>query len=370
MKKSHVLKSFGFILFSFFFFSLSSCNNEKDQDSIATATPYTIKVPPGFPTNYTIPEDNPMTLEGVALGRFLYFDERLSGRADQGLGMSCGSCHLQEYSFENGTGFGIGTTGIKTHHVMLPHINLLWNPGTYGWNGGTKKIEDDVLSVITLESELNSTWPEAVAAIQKISIYPPMFEKAFGTPEVTPLRIAKAIAQFMRTQISADSKFDKMLRGDLNFTTSERNGMVLFSTENGGDCFHCHGGPGNPLFTTNLFYNNAKDTQFDTLNDRYSVTHQTKDIGAYKATTLRNIELTGPYMHDGRYKTLDDVINFYSEGLVYSQYVHPLMHKAFPPFGTGAQFNPQQKADLKAFLLTLTDTAFIHNPALSDPFKK
>ena len=367
MNTSYLIKSLGFIFLLYFSISLSSCNDKENDSTESKATPYTLKIPKGFPTNFSIPANNPMTVEGVKLGRYLYYDERLSGRADQGLGMSCGSCHKQEFAFENGTGFGIGTTGIQTHHVMLPHVNLLWNPGTLGWAGGSKTLEDVVLAVIPLESELNSTWPEAVAAIKKIPMYPPMFEKAFGSSDVTPERISKAIAQFIRTQISADSKFDKMLRGELNFNTSERNGLVLFTTENGGDCFHCHGGAGNPLMTTFLSYNNGKDTLFDTLNDRYSITHNPIDIGAYKASTLRNIELNGPYMHDGRFKTLEEVINFYSQGLVYSKYVHPLMKQVN---NGGVQLNPLEKADLKAFLLTLTDSAFIHNPALSDPFKK
>jgi cytochrome c peroxidase len=353
------------ILTSIFLF-IFACKPEKDEFS---TTPYQLKIPKGFPTSYSIPKDNPMTVEGVALGRYLYYDERLSGKAAQGKGMSCGTCHIQSHAFENGTGFGVGTTGVKTHHVMLPHINLLWNPGTFGWNGGGKTLEEIVMIVIPLESEINSTWPEAVAAIKNTPMYPPLFEKAFGTPEVTADRISKAIAQFIRTQISGNSKFDRMLQGTATFSDAERRGLVLFTTENGGDCFHCHGGSGNLLMTTHGFYNNAKDLIFDTLNDRYSITHKTSDIGAYKATTLRNIEYTGPYMHDGRFKTLDEVINFYSEGLKYSSYVHPLMHKAFPPYGTGVQLNQMQKADLKAFLLTLSDSSFINSKELSNPFK-
>jgi cytochrome c peroxidase len=120
--------------------------------------------------------------------------------------------------------------------------------------------------------------------------------------------------------------------------------------------------------TTHLFYNNATDSVFDDPRDRYAVTGNPTDKGAYKATTLRNIELTGPYMHDGRFETLEEVINFYSRGLVYSDYAHPLMHKLAPPYGQGAELNPQQKADLLAFLKTLTDQEFLINPDFSNPF--
>lgn len=345
----------------------SSCKKPTPDPEIPPATLYTIDVPKGFPTNFVIPADNPMTVEGIKLGRYLYYDGRMSGKADEGKPQSCSSCHHQENSFENGTGHGRGNEGLFTTNVMLPHVNLLWNPGTYGWNGSVPSIEDDIYGVVVDPTEFASTPEKVVAAISKVPMYPPMFEAAFGTKEITMDRIAKAIAQFVRTQISHDSRFDKMLKGEVQFTTSERNGLVLFTTEEGADCFHCHGAPGNPLMTTNLFYNNAKDSVFES-NDRYSFTGVTADIGAYKATTLRNIELTGPYMHDGRFATLDDVIDFYSEGLVYSQYAHPLMHKLVPPYGNGAMLNPQQKADLKAFLLTLTDTTFTHNPDLANPF--
>lgn len=357
-----------FLVFISISFVLLGCNKEDDDVVVVKPTPYIFPIPSGFPNNPHIPADNPMTVEGIKLGRYLYYDERMSGKADQGMGMSCSSCHIQQFAFENGIGKGTGITGLQTQNVMLPHINLAWNPGTYAWNGSVSSIEEDVLLAITDPTEFASTWPEVVSAISAVPMYPPMFEDAFGTKEVTSERIAKAIAQFMRTQISKDSKFDRVLRGEDNFTTSERNGLVLFTTESGADCFHCHGAPGNPLMTTNLFYNNAKDSVFAKTSDRYSVTGNNRDIGAYKATTLRNIELTGPYMHDGRFTTLDEVIIFYSEGLVYSEYVHQLMHKVFPPYGHGAMLNPQEKVDLKAFLLTLTDTVFINNPDLASPF--
>ena len=149
-----------------------------------------------------------------------------------------------------------------------------------------------------------------------------------------------------------------------NYPTEELNGFVLFTTEEGADCFHCHGSGGNPLFTTHLFYNNGKDTIFDDPLDRYSVTGDPMNKGAYKAPTLRNIEFRSPFMHDGRFNTLDEVINFYSHQLVWSPYIDPLMHH----ISTGGnQLTPIEKNQLKAFLLTLSDTAFIHNPDFGSP---
>jgi cytochrome c peroxidase len=137
-------------------------------------------------------------------------------------------------------------------------------------------------------------------------------------------------------------------------------------TELGADCFHCHGGEGNPLFTTNLFYNNGKDSVFGDPLDRRSVTVNPADIGSYKAPTLRNIAYTAPYMHDGRYKTLDEVIDFYSSGLVWSPTISPLMHHVNDH---GVQLTPVEKAELKAFLYALSDTSFIMNPNFTKPDK-
>lgn len=343
-------------------------NKEPDLNPAYKPTPYDIQIPHGFPTVLNIPEDNPMTVEGIELGRYLFYDTRIAGRADEGKFMACASCHLQQNSFIIGMPrpYPFGIDSIPTHHAMLPLINLVWNPGTYGWNGSISSIEEDVLAVITDPSEFNSTYEAVEEAISKIPGYPELFEKAFGSKDITVDRIAKAIAQFVRTLISADSKFDKYLRGEIQLSASELNGFVLFTTEEGADCFHCHGGAGNPLFTTNLFYNNGKDTVFTDPSDRYSITGDPMDKGAYKATTLRNIEFTAPYMHDGRFNTLDEVIQFYSHGLLWSPQIDPLMHHIA---NGGIQLTPTEKENLKAFLHTLSDTSFINNPALGKPEK-
>jgi cytochrome c peroxidase len=217
---------------------------------------------------------------------------------------------------------------------------------------------------ITGPDEMNSTAEKTVAAIAGIPTYPPMFKKAFGTEEVTMDRIKKAIAQFIRTLISGNSKFDKFMRGEVQLTNSELRGYILFTTEEGADCFHCHGSEGTPLFTTNLFYNNALDSIFDDPHDRYGYTGNPSDIGAYRAPTLRNVVVTAPYMRDGRFETLDEVLRFYNEGLIYSPYVHPLMHKINQG---GALLTPPQLEDLKAFLNTLTDEEFLTNPQFANP---
>jgi cytochrome c peroxidase len=255
----------------------------------------------------------------------------------------------------------------------MPLFNLVYQQNGYFWNGlihpnnpneRKRRLEDVVWMGVYAPHEMYSDSNSAKAAIAAIPGYPPLFKKAFGTEEVTFERMAKAISQFLRSIVSCNSKFDKYLLGQTSLTQPELNGYVLFVTESGGDCFHCHGGDGNPLFSTYLFYNNAKHTVFTDIRDRYAVTGDPMDIGAYKAPTLRNIELTGPYMHDGRYTTLDAVINFYSDSVVWSPSVSPLMHKVTQG---GAHLTPQQKADLKAFLLTLTDHDLITNPDYGPP---
>jgi cytochrome c peroxidase len=211
---------------------------------------------------------------------------------------------------------------------------------------------------------MNSDTFQVVSAIRAIPGYAPLFEKAFGSPEVSVDRISKAIAQFVRTLVSADSRFDRYLRGEEQLTPDELSGYVLFVTEEGADCFHCHGGSGNPLFTTHLFYNNGKDSVFIDPFDRYSVTGDPFARGAYKAPTLRNIALTAPYMHDGRFSTLDEVIDFYSSGLINTPYTDPLMHHVATG---GNRLTEAEKAQLKAFLHSLTDEDFIKNPAFARP---
>lgn len=364
------MKAFKVLMIGFLFITgFSSCKKEPvpdDEDpSSYTPTPYTIDIPKYFPTLLYIPADNPMTEEGIALGRYLFYDGRLAGRSHPDSLMSCASCHLQQHGFHNNKGYAYGIDGVtRTHHTMMPLINMVWNPNTLLWSGRVGQIEDFTWMGIMAPHEMGSDTNRAKALIQSIPEYPPMFEKAFGSKVVTVKNMGRAIAQFVRTLISANSTFDKYLRGEANLSNEEFLGYVLFTTEEGADCFHCHGGDGNPLFTTNLFYNNAKDSVFDDPRDRYSITGVPSDIGAYKAPTLRNVELRAPYMHDGRFSTLEEVVDFYNEGLVYSPYAHPLMHKL--PEG-GAHLNPTQKQNLIAFLKCLTDTSFVNNPDFGPP---
>ncbi len=365
--------TFSYLLPFFFFLLLfSSCEDPTDTDF--KTTPYDFNLPPYFPTRLNIPEDNPTTVEGVSLGEKLFYDDLLCGYTgdDPSKKMSCGTCHIRENSYEVGMnnprfpdGKTYGLSGTPTPHNMLPLVNLVFNHEGYFWSGlihpsnpnvEQRTLEDIVLMGIIAPHEMNSTPEAAVAALKTNAEYPELFRRAFGTPDITIERIQKAIAQYIRTLISGNSKFDQYLRGEATLTNEEWMGYILFTTEEGADCFHCHGGGGTPLFTTNLFYNNGLTDIFDDPNDRYSVTQNAYDHGAYRAPTLRNIEVTAPYFHDGRFKTLDEVLEFYNSGLVNSPFISPLMHKINDG---GAQLTPAEIGYLKAFLLTLTDEEFI-----------
>ncbi len=367
------------LLFGLMLFSLS-CKKNQPVTAAYQPTPYKIEIPRFFPDVLNIPSDNPMTVEGVTLGRYLFYDGRMSGRTQPDSLMSCSTCHLQSHSFECGMGESrfydghpYGLTGIFTPHFMMPMINLVWTNKGYLWNGkvsagNTNKamtnLEDVTWMAIVAPHEMAGDTSRVAALFQTIPGYPQLFKKAFGSDHVTVKNMGRAIAQFVRTLVSADSKFDRYLRGSYQLNNSERSGYVLFMTEQGGDCFHCHGGDGNPVFTTNLFYNNGKDSVFTDPADRFSVTGNALDIGAYKAPTLRNLVFRPPYMHDGRFSTLDEVLNFYNSQLVWSPSISPMMHH----IGThGVHLTPSQLSDLKSFLLALTDSSFVTNPAFSRP---
>jgi cytochrome c peroxidase len=376
MNRNNIILSFAFLAFLLL---LAFCGKEND-DPVFRPTLYEIEIPRFFPTKLNIPDNNPMTIEGVELGRYLFYDGRLSGRTHPDSLMSCGTCHIQSRAFVCGIdhpkfigGKTFGLTGISTPHNMMPLINMVFNHNGYLWNGmihesnsdnSRRRLEDLAWMGVMAPHEMHGDTSRTVALIQGTAGYPELFYKAFGSETVTMENIGKAIAQFVRTLISANSKFDRYLRGEEQLTEPELAGYVLFMTEEGADCFHCHGGGGVPLFTTNLFYNNGKDTVFDDPRDRYSISGNPKDKGAYRAPTLRNVEHTAPYMHDGRFATLEEVIDFYSHEVKMSDHVHPLMHHAQRG---GVQLTPLEKQQLLAFIRTLNDEEFLTNPAFSKP---
>lgn len=286
-----------------------------------------------------IPADNPTSIEGIALGRQLYYDPILSNT-----GQSCSSCHIQLNGFSE-----------ETSNSMT-HANLAWNT-VFLRNG---KIEGTLEEAMVFE--VDEFFQTTISNLQNNDNYRQQFKKVFGVDQITSEKVAFALAQFLRTMISSDSRYDKYRRGELVLTPQEFEGMDIFFTER-GDCFHCHS---NGLFSDNSFHNIGLDQTFNGTNwGRYEITANSADIGKFKTPSLRNIELSAPYMHDGRFQTLEAVIDFYNSEVHQGQYTDPIMTKPGKEFGL--QLSSSEKLSLIQFLKALTDTAFMHNNSLGAP---
>jgi cytochrome c peroxidase len=346
---------------------LSSVSCRKDEVSPFAPTPYKLDIPSHFP-QMQIPADNPLTVEGVELGRHLFYDKILS----RDNSISCASCHQQINGFSDPNTFSMGVDGQLGKRQSMALVNLGWQQFFF-WDGRAATLEELIFHPVRDPIEMDNTWIEVEKRLRQHDRYPQMFFKAFGEPGIDSIKASKAIAQFLRTLISAESKFDliyKFVNGIplsakeaflfQQVTPEELGGFDIFMSLNGGDCMHCHIGP---LMQVNIFSNNGLDASFTDIG-RKGVTGNPNDAGRFKVPTLRNIGYTAPYMHDGRFKSLDEVINHYSHGVVWSPTIDTNME--FVNHG-GVQLNEQEKAMLKAFLLTLNDEKFITNPKFSNP---
>tara|TARA_B100000767_G_C19774941_1_gene542045 strand:- start:4387 stop:5445 length:1059 start_codon:yes stop_codon:yes gene_type:complete len=352
------MKKLGVCLF--FFFLLINCTSK--EEGIYTPISYNLEIPILFSNKLIapiIPSNNPLTEEGVALGKKLFFDKILSGDNSQ----ACASCHNPQNSFTDLQKFSEGINGSLGSRNSMPLFNLAWNfDERFAWDGKELSLERQALEPLKNPIEMHSNWIIVAQKLQSNFEYPSLFLQAFGDSKIDSVLITRAIAQFERTIISGKSKFDKFLIGEATLNIQEENGFNIFMDETKGDCFHCHGSNNNPLWTDNKFHNNGLDQVFTDLG-LGAVTGDTNDNGKFKSPSIRNLAFTAPYMHDGRFTTLDEVINHYSEGLKQSNTIDPLMKKVNQG---GVQLSTQEKADLKAFLFSLTDYDFINNPAFKE----
>jgi cytochrome c peroxidase len=271
---------------------------------------------------------------------------------------------VQTYNFSLPLEKGVGVNGQTPNNVMV-HSNLAWQEH-FLWNGHAVSIEQVVEMTIPDPIEMNSTWEASLAKIAADPKYQSMYEDAFGPNSITKDNTAKAIAQFVRTMVSADSKFDKWQRGDVQFSSQELMGYDIFNNEV-GDCFHCHG----DLTTGNLFgaygdlqfSNNGIDSVLTPNMGLEGTTGNQEDRGKFKIPSLRNVEFSYPYMHDGRFATLQEVIEHYNHGGYLTATLDPNMKKA----GIGRNWSQAQKDALLAFLKTLTDNSFLTDTSFSAP---
>lgn len=295
-------------------------------------TPFPFKMSGRFPMPL-LPRDNPLLTERVTLGKKLFNDKSLS--KDETI--SCATCHHQDKAFTDGLPLSKGIEGRLGDRNSMPLFNLAWK-SSFFWDGRAKSLRDQVLQPIQDHREMNADLPTVIAHLEKNE--GTAFERAFGPGEVTKEKLALALENFLLTLTSYDSKFDRAMSGEAKLTPAEEQGMKLFFTEYeprsqqyGADCFHCHGGAN---FSDHQLHNNGLGGNFST-------------------PSLRNLVLTAPYMHDGRFKTLEEVIAHYSGPIARSNSLDPNLAK-HPKLGL--QLKKADQTALVAFLKTLTDPRY------------
>ena len=314
-------------------------------------TPYVFRVKNGFPVP-NLPADYPLTNERIALGSALFHDVRLSGNET----ISCASCHESAKAFSDTNRVSVGANGNAGRRNAMPLLNLAWKDSFF-WDGRAKSLREQVVMPIKDHLEMDASIEEVAAGLSEDKAYLRLFELAFGSPKVSQERIAVAIEQFILSLTSYDSKFDRARLGQDTLTEKEQLGFELFMTEfdprrglRGADCFHCHSGP---FFSTHQFQNNGLPSTSDT--GLMGVTGSEADRGKFVTPSLRNVALTAPYMHDGRFETLEEVVEHYSSGIERSETLDPNLSK-HP--GSGIPLTSADKTALVAFLKTLTDERF------------
>jgi cytochrome c peroxidase len=300
--------------------------------------------------------NNPLTLEGIALGRKLFYDPLLSDNYTQ----SCASCHAQQSGFSDSLAFSVGTNGATGSRNAMAVINLGWDEHFF-WDGRRHTLEDQAHDPVTNPIEMRNTWPVVVQRLQADPDYVTMFDKAFGTTPIDSTQVVKAIAQFERTLISFNSPFDRFqyLGDSTALNAEEQRGLDVFMRD--GHCVDCHR---DPLFVDHGLRNNGLDMN-PVDGGLGALTGNPNDIGKFKVPTLRNIAQTAPYMHDSRFTTLEQVVNFYAHDV---QINNPHIDGHMDPWRFGqVNLTPQDEADLVAFLRALSDEDFLNDPAFGPP---
>lgn len=308
--------------------------------------PVKLEIPDGWPEPYDIFKDNPPTKEGFLLGRKLFYDGRLSRDGK----FPCASCHEPRAAFATfDHDFSHGFNGSFTTRNAPALQNLAWQP-YYNWDGRFNTLEEQAVSPITAPNEMAENMDSVVLKLKKDREYPELFKKAFGKKEITADKMLKALAQFTGMMVSANSKYDRVMKGKETFNSAEDNGYRVFKQH----CETCHK---EPLFSDYSFRNNGLDADPEYSDEgRMHVTGKSSDSIKFKVPSLRNVALTAPYMHDGRFSSLAAVIAFYATDNGRSTVTDSSLRN---PLNLSAK----DKFDLGYFLRTLTDSSFIVNPA-------
>lgn len=304
-------------------------------------TPYQFKLPYYIERSFiymNLPEDNLLTEEGIALGKRLFFDKRLSKNNT----ISCSSCHLQEYAFSDTNRFSKGIDGTLGDRNSMSLFNLAWS-SRFFWDGRAASLREQIHQPVIDKREMANTWADVIASIEKDKNYVKQFRLVFDTTAITDELIKKAIEQYILSLTSFESRYDNYWFLDQSDALNdiEKKGLKIFMR----NCTNCHS---RELLTDNLFHNNGLDSVPNL--GLYNATADKNDLGKMKTPSLRHVSLTAPYMHDGRFKTLEEVIEFYSSGI---QTNSPNLDFHMKPFGKGLNLSEAEKNQLLAFLNVL-----------------
>ena len=311
------------------------------------------------------PPDNPLTDDGATLGRVLFYDTRLSANNTT----SCASCHVQAHAFADPKPFSKGAHGALTDRRAMPLVNLrYYQRARFFWDERAGNLEEMVLLPIQSRIEMGQDLNRVVNTLAHDATYRVLFARAFADREITEQRIGKALAQFVRSLVSYQSRYDEgrarvhAAQDDFdNFTRQENRGKALFMR----NCGSCHMKDGNEHFFVPTPANTGlRGTDPKVDGGVGDVTLRAADLGSFKSPSLRNVEVTAPYGHDGRFATLDALIDHYSDNAIVDPNVGYMV-----PVGP-LKFTASEKAALVAFLKTLTDRSFLTDPRFSNPFSK
>ena len=340
-------------------------DDKKVEEIKHDTTPYVLETG-SFPPNLINP-DNKLTIQGVKLGKMLFYEKQMSGDGT----LACAGCHMQEFAFTDTAQFSTGIRGKKGGRQAMTIFNMAWHGNEFFWDGRAHLLRDQSTKPIQDELEMDETLENVIKKLSAIQMYKDQFKRAFGSEEINELKISLALEQFMNSIVSNNSKYDLFLKDSTVFTASEKRGHKLFfedynpffPDESGADCAHCHSGAN---FENDKYMNNGLDDDGSiTVVGREKVTKVASDKAKFKVTSLRNIELTGPYMHDGRFSTLEQVVDHYNSGIKASATLDPALEQTR---SKGLFLDAQDKIDLVNFLKTLTDKTLMTNKEYSNPF--
>lgn len=323
---------------------------KKNEGEISSVNTFAFDQPAHFPKAVYSYANNPLTKEGFELGRYLFYDPILSLDSS----ISCSSCHAQAHGFADHNiplSKGVhGTFGPRNAPALM---NLAWSP-TFMWDGGVNNIEVQPLVPLTAEHEMGETFAHLMIKLNRSSFYRKQFKKAFGIDSITDQKFLHALAQFTSMLVSANSKYDQVKAGKASFTEDENNGYQLFKSY----CSSCHT---EPLFTNYTYRNSGLEKEVVDIGVE-KVTQDPNDRGKFKVPTLRNVEFTYPYMHNGSIANLKELVKFKATGIQISPTTDPLLKNGFP-------LSEKDQADLVLFLKTLSDYSYIGNVKYAEPIR-